>query len=374
MKWSNLRWMGIWVFLSSLCVAELSVPKGCQIDKECIRELPGLLCADGTPSYYTVIPRRNAENVLIFLYGGGACWDWSTCSGGLALTLTRRLPHTDWNFGEGIFNQRDLKNPFRDFTVVTVPYCTGDVFIGDSKINYGDDLFPYILEHRGYNNAFLTIQAASSLFSDAKQVVLMGTSAGGIGAFTHMRNLNQFFPRSEKFVISDAGTPFQPPFVSESTYRKVLENWNAYKGFPVDNLNRPLPNFGAVLEYNRKTFPQIKFGLIHSYSDYVMSGFSYGLGAPDFSLAVRDTLIQAANEQIGLDTPHQKVFYLETWGHTFTNYSLKATKSMGVTLSSWLEGMIHQGTWENIRPDLEKEIWPWNPMGYEGYSPDLEVR
>jgi len=364
MKWLLKGLVGISLCFSGLSRAELSIPKGCEIDKECVRELPGLVCADGTPSYYTVIPRRKSENLLIFFYGGGACWDWSTCSGGLALTLTRRLPHTNWNSGEGIFNQADKKNPLRDFTVVTVPYCTGDVFVGDSTINYGDENYPYVLNHRGYNNAFQTLQAASVLFPDAKKVVLMGTSAGGIGAFTHMRNFDRFFPYSEKFVISDAGTPFQPPFVSEKTYQKVLENWNAYKGFPVDGNNRPAPDFGAVLEYNRKTFPHIKFGLIHSYSDYVMSGFSYGLGSSDATVAIRDTLIQAANQQIGTHTSYQKVFYIETWGHTFTNYSLKATKSLGVSLDAWIEAMLNNGSWENVRPDLEKEIWPWNPIGY----------
>lgn len=340
----------------------LTAPKECEMNKECIRELPGLLCADGTPSYYTVIPRQNSDNLLIFMFGGGACWDALTCATGFAINLTRTLPTQDWNNGEGVFNRLDPENPFKDYTVVTIPYCTGDVFVGDTKIDYGAPFSTWEVQHRGYQNALLTLQAASELFSNAKKVVLMGTSAGGIGAYTHMRNLDELFPHSQKYVISDAGTPIQAPFVSQEQYARVLRNWNAYQGFPVDDENRPAVSFGDVLAYNRKTFPHIKFGLIHSYSDYVMTGFATGLGAPDYTTAVRDTIIHAANKQIGPNTPYQKVFFTESWAHTLTQYSLKRTKSLNVSLADWISAMLNDGKWENVRPDLEREIIPWMPF------------
>lgn len=349
------------LFLLGLETQAITFPKDCELNKECVRELPGVICADGTPSYYTIIP-RSTENILIFMFGGGACWDWYTCSVGMALTLTRKDPVQDWVNGAGIFNQNDPKNPLRDFTIVTVPYCTGDVYVGDSQINHGSSDYPYVLNHKGYDNALNTIKEAAELFPDAKKVVLMGTSAGAIGSYTHMKNLNRLFPNSEKFVISDAGTPFQPPYVSDKVYQTVLENWNAYKGFPVDSNDRPASDFGAVLEFNRKQFPHIKFALISSYADYVMSGFAYALGAPDSTTAVRDILITASDRQIGLDNPTHKVFYTETWGHTFTNYPLNETSSLGVTLADWLNGMLNNGQWENIRPDLGKQILPWMPF------------
>ncbi|NBX92847.1 MAG: hypothetical protein EB078_04960 [Proteobacteria bacterium] len=356
------KWTYILGFTLGTFSLGLEVPKGCELDRECVRELPGIFCADGTPSYYTIIPRKNSENLLVFMFGGGACWDAVTCSVGMAVNLTRTLPTQDWNSGEGIFNHSDPENPFRDFTVVTIPYCTGDVFVGNSKIDYGKPFSTWELNHKGYENALHTLQAASEIFPDAKKVVLMGTSAGAIGAYTHMRNFDALFPNSQKYVISDAGTPFQTPFVSEETYAKVLRNWNAYKGFPVDDNNRPAENFGAVLEFNRQHFPHIKFGLIHSYSDYVMTGFSVGLGATDYSTAVHDTIIYAADKQIGANTSYQKVFFTESWAHTLTQYSLKSTESMGVRLADWLSGMLNDGKWDNVRPDLEKEIIPWMPF------------
>ncbi|NBT58523.1 hypothetical protein EBT16_07040, partial [bacterium] len=337
-------------------------PKGCELDRECVRELPGLTCADGTPSYYTIIPRKDSENLLIFMFGGGACWDAMTCSVGMALTLTRTEPNQDWNQGEGVFSHSDPNNPFKDYTVVTIPYCTGDVFVGDSTMDYGKPFSTYVLNHKGYDNALNTIREASQLFPDAKKVVLMGTSAGAIGAYTHMRNFDALFPKAQKYVVSDAGTPFQTPFISEEMYVRVLKHWNAYKGFPVDESNRPAENFGAVLDYNRRKFPHIKFGLIHSYSDYVMTGFAVGMGAPDYSTAIHDTIIYAAEKQIGTDTPYQKVFYTESWGHTFTQYPLGKSKSLNTSLAEWIHGMINDGPWENVRPDLDQKVIPWSPF------------
>lgn len=346
----------------SLSVFAMDVPKGCEVGRECVRELPGLTCADGTRSYYTIIPREKSENLLIFMFGGGACWDAVTCSVGMALTLTRVEPNQDWINGEGVFSSTDPNNPFKDFTVVTIPYCTADVFVGDSKRDYGKPFSTYEVNHKGYENALNTIKEASQLFPDAKKVVLMGTSAGAIGAYTHMRNLDALFPNAQKYVLSDAGTPFQTPYISEDMYVRVLKHWDAYKGFPVDADNRPAENFGAVLDYNRRKFPHIKFGLIHSYSDYVMTGFAVGMGAPDYSTAVHDTIIYAADKQIGTDTSYQKVFYTESWGHTFTQYPFGNTKSLGVSLAEWIHGMINDGPWENVRPDLNGQISPWSPF------------
>lgn len=93
-----------------------------------------------------------------------------------------------------------------------------------------------------------------------------------------------------------------------------------------------------------------------------MTGFATGLGAPDYSTVIRDTIIYAADHQIGANTPYQKVFFTESWGHTFTQYPLGSTKSLNVSLGDWIRGMINDGPWENIRPDLEGQVTPWMPF------------
>lgn len=52
----------------------------------------------------------------------------------------------------GIFDLSNPENPFRDFTAMFVPYCTGDVHVGDATRRYGDDPRAWPIHHWGYRN------------------------------------------------------------------------------------------------------------------------------------------------------------------------------------------------------------------------------
>ena len=94
--------IGLFVFLTFLFVNRAysgNIPSHCHYDKECLIEVPGMVCADGTASYITLTAREGAENALIYLSGGGACWNKTTCSLGYAQPLTRVGPNNDWNNG-----------------------------------------------------------------------------------------------------------------------------------------------------------------------------------------------------------------------------------------------------------------------------------
>ena len=49
----------------------------------------------------------------------------------------------------GIFDFADARNPFADYSVVYVPYCTGDVHLGNTTTEYAPGL---TVHHKGYVN------------------------------------------------------------------------------------------------------------------------------------------------------------------------------------------------------------------------------
>jgi hypothetical protein len=346
-------------FFLSVTAFSFKLPENCHYDKECLIEVPGMVCADGTPSYITLTARRGASNLLIYLSGGGACWNATTCRLGYARPLTRKDPDLDWNDGEGIHNSKDGANPFRqEYNIVSVPYCTGDVYAGNSEVQYGSKIFPYLIRHRGYTNAEKAIEKAQALIDvdTPKKVVLLGRSAGGIGTYVHMGALDRAFPLSKKYVISDAGLPFRPPFIKLTGYETVMKNWGVGAILPQEPFAPK--DFGELLRYNRLIFPHIRFGLISSYGDRIMSFFAQSVGAVNSKTAVRDTLVDVANNQLGIAT-NAKVFYLDDSQHTYTGHGLSSITSMGVTLQNWIEGMLadQEGTsWDNIRPDLHYAV------------------
>lgn len=205
-----------------------TIPTDCGDDRECLIELAGSSCADGTPSYFTLTKRAGAKNLLIYFSGGGACWSKQSCEAGYAQTLTREEEPTDWTDGQGIHSKHDKKNPLAtDYNIITVPYCTADAYTGNRTADYGTQRAPYVIRHVGYENVKKTLAAVKTLYPTPGKVVLAGCSAGGIGVTYHLRNLAATYPEARKYVVSDAGTPFRPPFVHEKNYRQIMASWGA---------------------------------------------------------------------------------------------------------------------------------------------------
>lgn len=331
--------------------AHADIPAHCENDKECLIDLEGAECADGTPSFYTLTKRANAKNVLIYFEGGGGCWSKETCQSGYAQKLTRVEEGTDWNNGSGIHDARDPKNPFaKDFNIITVPYCTGDAYTGNKEMNYGTRKAPYKIRHVGYQNTLLTLEAVKQLYPTPDRLALVGCSAGGIGAYYHLRNLVQKFPQAKKYVLSDAGTPFRPPFVSEAKYKQIMVNWGAEKTLP-EVTGVPMSNFGDVIRYNTRNFKEVRFGFVSSYSDKTMSFFAWALGAATPFSAVKKTIVDLADNYIG-DAANAKVFYTKGDVHCHTPRALSSSASTEGDFGDWLTAMASGAHgWNNQRPD-----------------------
>ena len=73
-----------------------------------------------------LVYRGDPKKVLLHMHGGGACWNWVTF---LLDACTRTAPMTP----SGIFNASEPGNPFYGWTVIDVPYCSGDIFGGATE-------------------------------------------------------------------------------------------------------------------------------------------------------------------------------------------------------------------------------------------------
>ena len=96
------------------------------------------LCADGS-DYYFMVRKGDPEKVVLYFQGGGACWDAYTCSNPIDSVepnfyYKSILPRFTNN--EGIFSPDNPENPVKDWTIVAIPYCTGDVHLGNTDQHY----------------------------------------------------------------------------------------------------------------------------------------------------------------------------------------------------------------------------------------------
>ena len=170
----------------------------------------GPVCVAGTP--YSVFTRKgDPKKLLIFLQGGGACWqDFYNCN---ILAVSQgpdqrgQEPPADGPF-PGVFDPTMQNNPFADYSVVYMPYCDGSTFGGDNDVK-DDPAFPYspTRYHRGLRNVSAGMDVAADMFPKAKQITVMGHSAGGVGAAAFAPFLTRFvFGNNTKLTVyNDAG-------------------------------------------------------------------------------------------------------------------------------------------------------------------------
>ena len=136
----------------------------------------GCVCADGSPFEFWERP-ADPTKVVLYFEGGGACFSAESCS----FTDGTYVPSLNLGVSPGgrggIFDQTNPENPLADHSFVYVPYCSGDVFLGDNTQVYSDTL---TVEHKGFPNATKGLDTVLANYPDVEQLVVTGASAGSI--------------------------------------------------------------------------------------------------------------------------------------------------------------------------------------------------
>src|SRR5665213_58509 len=146
---------------------------------------PDAVCADGSTTGIGVNLGAAGARPLIYLEGGGACWSEETCytemtaanfvSGYSAATFAPESGPTGALATPGSFFDRSATaNPFKDYSFVYVPYCTGDAHAGNNVVRYGT----HTAHHVGFKNFAAYLNRLVPTFSGADRVILAGSSAG----------------------------------------------------------------------------------------------------------------------------------------------------------------------------------------------------
>ncbi len=155
------------------------------------------MCSDGSDFTYYV-REANPEKVLFFFEGGGACFDVGTCAPETA--SFKRTDESPDGRTSGIFDMANPANPFQDFSIVYVPYCTGDVHLGNTTKDYGDGV---VIEHKGFVNGSAALNTLVELFPDAAELVVAGESAGSVPDPLYAGMAHDLLPDARITVIAD---------------------------------------------------------------------------------------------------------------------------------------------------------------------------
>jgi hypothetical protein len=289
-----------------------------------------------------------SDKVMIFMEGGGACFDLITCGGNPFNVANQRTERTG-----GLFARGQADNPVKDWNLIFVPYCTGDVHLGtkeDGTVEGVAGTHQFV----GRNNVMAYLNRLVPTFSDASQVLLTGISAGGFGAAANTEVVQWAFGDVPVTAIDDSG----PPMSSEFLATCLQEKWRTTWGFDDSILKDcgedcPDPNDYSI-PYSihvANKFPGRMGGLIETTGDSVITGF-YGYGANDctgsfFTAIPQETfrmgLLDYRERIMDLDA-NLGTYFIEGNQHTWLSSNGFYTFEVdGVLMVDWITDII-EGT------------------------------
>jgi hypothetical protein len=211
----------------------------------------------------------------------------------------------------GIFDFSHPENPFAEYTVVFVPYCTGDVHVGDTVQVYGEDLGGRPIQHRGARNVERVLQWTKSLVQRPEQVVVAGASAGSYGAIFHTPRIGRLYPSADLVTIGDSGVPLL------KNSGEVLEAWGAQRSSlreanveaatarPVRAVVHITSDRDAVqsafyLISGSPAWRESSYELLNSLEDDLPNVFSFIVAGTDHGLMRRDAFYGYESSGVGL--------------------------------------------------------------------------
>jgi len=245
---------------------------------------------------------------------------------------------------QGIYNRNNPSNPFRDYTHVYIPYCTGDLHWGNKTQTYRG-VRTYTVEHRGAVNAAAAVNWALQNVVAPSQVTVAGCSAGGYGAALWSAQILARYPGAAGVELADSAAGVSP----RGFFQTILPAWGVDAGvWPsfipslsldrIDQASVSLPDlYSGIAGY----FPLAGFAQYNTLQDTTQTLF-YGLmlggiATPDQWSAQMQQNVATIKAQ----NPNFAAYTAPGTQHCIINRpEFYQTTVAGVALSDWVSRLV----------------------------------
>lgn len=222
-------------------------------------------------------PGKDKKKLIVYFDGGGACWDANTCVTGAQTRLPTYVPELSGTVStEGIFDLNNKKNPYRNWSMAVIPYCTADIHFGSNDQQYPDFTGAVTgtpggmvtIHHRGFDN-FLYVRDwlmkrydgdhknghksdkdhESEKDDKVKKLLVTGSSAGGYGAIFAYPHLRQAFPDADGYLMADGSSGVVSDTLMQQALRLPEARWGA-----TQNIVTAIPQMNGIFDLPATTF------------------------------------------------------------------------------------------------------------------------
>jgi hypothetical protein len=273
----------------------------------------GATCGNGSQYKFFVNRAPNTRNTIVYMEGGGACWDFDSCSGKEGVRGARNPNGIPDDYMSILNPGASLVTPFitrvtpfdsvktQQWNMVYVPYCTGDIYSGDSVAVYEDPTGaeePLVWHHNGLRNSRAVVAWLKDNLERPTQMLSTGCSAGGAGSLTNYAVLRRDLAPSYGYLLDDSGPIFEAPVGADPEEYPQLplqtlirQAWglDAPNG-PLQTLAAEMPAFdlgqlGSIYPALAARYPHDRLGHAHFWQDLNYSAYSYERFFPEIENA-----------------------------------------------------------------------------------------
>jgi hypothetical protein len=281
-------------------------------------------CARGG-KYAFWLRRADPKRVLIFFQGGGGCFSEETCRVGSSWFDDRIDIYDDPAGSGGILDFANPANPFRDYSVVYIPSCNGDVHTGSRVVRYG----PIRVHQKGFLNARAALTRTYREFRDPDAVFVTGCSAGSVGSAFHADAIIRRYRDARVTQLGDSlAFVFHRPI--------SLVEWGTHEHFPRwFRPTRPRQRW-TMVEFLRRlarVHPRRTFARFNHVRDGVQERFYSAVGADPSGFAPR---LRAAERELKRLPNYRSYLACGTAHCAFQGGEFYSLRVGGVRLRDWV--------------------------------------
>lgn len=282
----------------------------------------GATCGNGSQYKFFVNRVPGTRNTIVYMEGGGACWDYDSCSGRDGVRGARNPNGIPDDYMSISNPGARLVTPFitrispfetvktQQWNMVYVPYCTGDIYSGDRVAVYEDPQDveePLVWHHNGLRNNRAVVSWLKDNLQRPTQMLSTGCSAGSAGSLTNYAVLRRDLAPSFGYLLDDSGPIFEAPRDGSpqrypqlplQEHIRVVWGLDAPDG-PLQTLAAEMPQFdldqlGSIYPALSARYPDDRLGHVHFWQDLNYSSYSYERFFP----AIQNAPDQATKEAL----------------------------------------------------------------------------
>jgi hypothetical protein len=315
-------------------------------------DFPDSSCDDGSATGIGV-NQGTSSNLIVYMEGGGACWDYLTC---YQINTATHGPFGNAQFQQAvgnagmaagsIFDRGDANNPFKDWSYVFIPYCTGDVHAGDNVVMYSDNMGmnTHTYHHTGHKNILAYVPRIAGTWPSPGKLVVSGSSAGGYGSQFNYDTFRKYYPTGKVYLLDDSGPALEGDDIPPGYRTEWYAQWNL--GEVLDPVCGAAckDDFSQAVKLLTVRYPNDRMSLLSSLQDQTISGY-FLLSAAGFQRA----LTMMAHDVLD-PTSNYHYFFVDGNTHTMLG-NLALFSEQGTSLETWLTQLVTDDpAWKTLQP------------------------